>query len=284
MDEIILVDLKKSDLQPAVNVFLRAFQVENEITIAGNIHKLWNDLIRYKIADFIAARQNHKIVGVGALIKFVRHGWISFLGVDPDFQKMKIGHNIFQALIKRSTQQYNYSTLKLNATESGKKLYLKFNFKPEYDVIQYYLKPEYDLEEFKDWNIHIDKQIEPWCLKLDQQAFGDDRAELYKMMIDAGSKIIKCDNKGFGLVSQDKLGPVVAENFKIARKIVKFSTVVGVKKMFVPQHSELSSKYLPGLIANKKQKKPRSCTRMVWGDHIEINDNYSFGSHSFAFG
>ncbi|MGC9367284.1 MAG: GNAT family N-acetyltransferase [bacterium] len=282
MKQIELINLKESDLQPAVKVFLKAFQVENEVSIASNIHKLWNDLIRYEIADFIAAKVDLSIVGVGALIKFINHGWISFLGVDPDFQKMKIGYNIFQALMERS-QQYSYCSLKLNATETGRKLYLKFNFKPEYEVIQYHLKPEYNLEEFKDWDIHIDRKIEPWCLNLDQQAFGVDRAVFFKMMIDAGAKIIKCSKQGFGLVSQDKLGPIVAENFKIARKIVKFSTVVGVKKIFVPQHSDLSSKYLPGLIANRKNNL-RSCTRMVWGNHLQLNDHYMFGAHSFAFG
>jgi ribosomal protein S18 acetylase RimI-like enzyme len=166
-----------------------------------------------------------KVIGT---VTTVRHqqffSWIGMVLVDPGYRRLGIG---IQLLKEALEILQNDETVKLDATPEGREIYLKLNFVDEYRLSR--MNAIVDVRKLK--NAHA-RPVQKKDLKLlaafDQEIFGADRQSLLEWMWQGSPQFafIAEDNgiRGFCLGRQGynftHIGPVIAENFFVAKGLV----------------------------------------------------------------
>ena len=210
-----------SELEEAARFYLRAFNV-SDMSKTGDLVRLWKLFIEGNISYFIVTKYNDRIIGCGAVVPYHSLAWIAWMAVDPDIQGKGVGNEIMKNLMDY-TKDSGFETLRLDATNIGRKLYSKFGFRDEYRVLWYEITSQGISNKFDGVDITISNVIPNWCLKLDKEAFGDDRSQLLKHLLDNGGQIITVENGGYGILWKNRIGPIIAEDVGIARNIVKYA-------------------------------------------------------------
>ena len=127
-------------------------------------------------------------------------------------------------------------------------------------------------------------KIPKWCLTMDKEAFGDDRSSLLKLLLNNGGKIILLDNKGYGILWKNRIGPVIAENEEVAKNIIKNASKMGAEKIYLPLHQHLSEHFLLDLFESKSKTSISCCTRMILGNSVKENTKNIYASFTAATG
>ena len=76
----------------------------------------------------ICVKQDNKIIGIGASIRFEKTCWLAHIIVKETFRKTGIGNGIVKELLTYSAR-YSINTWLLVATELGQPIYIKLGFK-----------------------------------------------------------------------------------------------------------------------------------------------------------
>lgn len=252
----------------------RAFQ-RNEPFLQAREAKFWSEMKNHGIAHFKIAKHDEKCIGVGAAFFYSTMAWIGYMGVDPLFQKKGVGIGILSNLMNYIKER-EIQTIKLNASGLGKRLYSKMGFKEEYEVSLYKILDEIQKSPFT-FNLKLSKSIPKWVLDMDKQSFGGDRSSLLKLLLHYG-KLIISENNGYGFVTYNRVGPIIAESEDTAIEIVKYAYELGARTICIPNHQKLSKNFLSPL------KCTISDTRMILGKEIDENLNLIYAGYSFATG
>ncbi|UCG69117.1 MAG: GNAT family N-acetyltransferase [Thermoplasmata archaeon] len=270
------------ELKETAKFYLRAFK-STDLSKVADLVNFWKLFIEEKICYFIIAKYNEKIIGCGALVTYRSHVWVAWMAVDPDFQQKGVGNKIMRNLMDYAKKS-GFNTLRLDATNVGKKLYSKFEFREEYRVLWHeikFLKGRYD---FEGSGIAVSNHIPKWCLKMDKEAFGDDRSRLLKLLLNNGGKIITVENEGDGILWKNRIGPIIAEDVDIAKNIVRYATGMGAERLYVPLHKDLPQDFLFDLKEVKRGTSLTCCTRMIFGDAVRENTKKIYASFIAATG
>lgn len=275
LERVVLKTPEGSEVKVAVaaEVFIEAFG--KGMSVAGDMGSFWKFLAERDIAHFVMAEYKERIVGTGAVFPYKTFASIGYMAVDPRFQKNGIGNLIFRNLLEY-TKKIGIRRVILDATEAGKKLYLRYGFREKFTVKQYEIMLN---ENYGDQSIEVQETIPRWCINMDRQAFGGDRSALLEMIVEKGGRLLVIEKEGYGIVWKNRLGPVVVKNVGAAVAIVKYSQSMGAMTIFVPLHNEMPRKFL----SNLKETSHKN-VRMVLGDECMGNLKYLYAPFSPATG
>lgn len=271
-----------SELIDTAKFYLRAFE-SSDLSKAADLVNFWKLFIEEKVCYFIIAKYNDKIIGCGALVTYRSLAWVAWMAVDPDLQGKGVGNEIMKNLMDYGKES-GFKTLRLDATNIGKKLYSKFGFREEYQVLWHEIKFRKGRNDFEGLEMSVSNSIPKWCLKMDKEAFGDDRSQLLKLLLNKGGKIITVENEGYGILWRNRVGPIIAKDIDIAKNIVKYASNIGAERLYVPLHKDLPQDFLFDLKEMKRDTSLTCCTRMIFGDAIKENTKRIYASFIAATG
>ena len=251
----------------------------------------WRRLIN--LGGVLLAMEDGVPCGTGSVIQYeTRLGWIGMILVNPEFR----GHGIGSAIMNSAIQylkERNIDVIKLDATDAGRRVYLKLGFKDERLISRYKgvgvgvssKNPPADVSVITD--VDWDEISE-----IDKNAFGANRIELLKQLKKDGVGVLvrhadKITGFGFARAGMDAhfVGPIVADNLQIAQSIAK---------ALVAQFPEsvIYWDILPDNFNSRKLvetlgfKEDRKLMRMLLseGDVAEGDINKIFGGAGFELG
>lgn len=246
----------------------------------------WQRLLDLEPEGVFVAEKNGTVCGsASALCYGTRLAWIGMVLVHPDFRGCGIGNNLMKHCIA-FLQNRQIESIKLDATDMGRPVYLKLGFQDEEPIIRC-SRPATTLKTTPvglvgtlDW-----EQI----ARLDPAAFGADRSALLKHLSGSGHALQYCENGEFGIgfsrpgFHVDFIGPVMATGTEAAEAVLR---------ELVARHTDrpLMLDLLP---ANRMSQKlveslgftaSRTLTRMTLGAPCAGNPDRIFAAAGFELG
>jgi len=186
----------------------------------------WQLFLQQSTEACLVATDNDQVVGTVTTIRYQdSFSWVGMVLVDPDFRRKGIGQQLLQEALQLLQSE---ETVKLDATPQGREVYLKLNFVDEYPLSRMNRVLTEDIfHSTRARAIH--KEDLPSLIEFDSKIFGADRSSLLQWMwekapgfaflIEEGNEI-----KGYamGRYGHDfmHVGPVIAQNFSIAKELV----------------------------------------------------------------
>ena len=191
----------------------------------NQLEKDWKIFLTLSPEACLAAEEN-RVIGTAATLKYGdRFSWIGMVLVDKEFRGRGIGMELLLKaldLLKRET------TVKLDATPSGRQLYLKLGFVDEYPLSRM-IKPGIHHSPYVSASRVFQKGELEKIAELDFKVFGANRFPLLEWMYTSAPKmtsVFKKNNEILGYSFGRRghkymhIGPVVAADVNIARQIV----------------------------------------------------------------
>jgi len=187
----------------------------------------WEQFLRLEPHGAAVAVRDGRVIGSVATLRFgQRFAWISMVLVEP----AERGRGVGRALLLHGLSLLRDTVARLDATPAGEVLYRKLDFREEYRLTRYQREPApmtiavagppvSPLGD-EDWRA---------LLALDAQVFGADRSEMLRWLAEGAPEyawvcLSARGIDGFLLGRQghnfEHLGPVVARNPEIARRLV----------------------------------------------------------------
>ena len=274
----------RADMEAGSKVFARAMGRGGAL-VEERLLQFAERLLEAGIGHFVAARHKRKIVGYGSLVVYANMGWIGFMGTDPTLQGRGIGAAIMEYVLQLA-ESLGLKTLKLDATNIGKKLYSRFGFREEYPARMYEIPGVCSRGTRRDsvGSVAFEKGMPGWCLAMDRRAFGDDRSPLFRTSLEHGAKLLIIENRGFGLLDGKKLGPLVATDPGAAMDILRSGSELGASMIYVPNRPGLPREFLSALRLPEEYGPITCCTRMHLGDPVEQDLDLAYADYSAATG
>lgn len=272
------------EMQDGAKVFARAMD-RGGTHVEEWLFQFAKRLSEAEVGHFVVARHRRKTVGYGSLVAYESIGWIGFMGTEPGLQGRGIGAAIMEHLLHLA-EQLGLKTLKLDATNLGKKLYSGFGFREEYPARMCEVPGLCSRGTRRDsaGGVKFADQMPDWCLSMDRRAFGDNRSPLIVAALRHGAKLLLIEKRGFGLLDGKKLGPVVAADPGTAMGIVRSGSALGAGLIYVPHHPGLPREFLAGLKLLDEDGPITCCTRMYLGEPVEQELDLTYADYSAATG
>lgn len=190
----------------------------------------WDRLVRVSPDGCFAVEWDGRKAGTATAVDYGTDcGWVGMVLVDPDFRNRGIGGALIGHCIAH-LKGLGIRTIKLDATDPGRAVYLKQGFVDEYAALRH-------VGQLRPANVpQVDCTIEQADLGtaiaaagMDRTAFGADRLALLVVLAEQrpelalvalrGGKVI-----GYGLARPGRLhgyiGPVIAERMDVAQALV----------------------------------------------------------------
>jgi len=275
MKAYLIREPKEDEILRTIKVFLLAFdrtsynQLEDE-------KKVGLRLINENIARFLIAVIDNKIIGVGGLFIYQRVASIGYMGVLSEFRNQGVGSAIFRKLMGLALILGN-QTIMLYASKLGEPIYKKYGFQGTYYADMYYLPKDFPKIQIKDKLLKEINFLPDWMLKLDREAIGFDREQYLKARLALGAKILVVEYEGYAMVSkilsQIRLGPLIAKNLDSAIHLIKKSILLGVEQLIISHHPLLRVNFFSEL---KLIKKGEPNLKMFYGAEIPEKLDYIY--------
>ncbi|MBL7737508.1 MAG: GNAT family N-acetyltransferase [Chitinophagaceae bacterium] len=191
----------------------------------NQLQRDWEIFLSLGPRDCRVALAEEKIVGTVTTISYDRaFSWIGMVLVDPDYRRMGIGKGLLEEALHILASE---ETVKLDATPDGRQVYLKLGFKDEYPLSR--MSAIIDQEKLTASTARPmqDKDLET-IAQFDREFFGANRKPLLKWLFEGapqyafvmeglgGIQGYCLGRKGFNFM---QIGPIVAENTKIAQEL-----------------------------------------------------------------
>lgn len=250
----------------------------------------WQRLLALAPDGLFVAEENGVACGTSSTTCYGnRTAWIGMVLVHPDFRKRGIGTALLVRCIEH-LQAKNIESIKLDATDLGRPVYLKLDFKDERPIWRYAgRRPSGIVADPKARDIRPDDW--PTIARLDRVAFDADRLELLKLLSREGPAAV-AESSGevaaYGFAREgfhaSFLGPVVATDPGAARSVIE-SLLAGLPE------GEVYWDILPDNVAAKELVESlgfvvaRRLIRMYLGDRMHPGEvNMVYGAAGFEVG
>lgn len=204
--------------------------------------KDWHGYLEFAPGGCFLAEVDGKPVGTATTLCYEEAvGWIGMVLVDGNHRRLGIGTTLLQHCIRYLTQR-GISSIKLDATPMGRKVYIPLGFQDEYDVSRY----EGLASVVAPVDIAVEPLIEgllPAVAAFDRSAFGVERGNVlrslsarnrgYSLVVRRGDEVL-----GYLIAREGReavqVGPCVAKDAATARALLwtLLSKVVG-KRVFL---------------------------------------------------
>ena len=283
MNPYLIREPEANEILNSIITMLRSFDrpLINEIEKERDV---WLYLIKNELAKFLIALKNNKIIGIGGLFLFQDVASIGYMGVLPDYRNQGVGAAIFQNL-KQAAIDAGCKTINLYASKLGELIYRKSGFQGQFSANMYLMPKISPKIALKKKNLKIISKIPIWLLDLDREAVGFDRSDYLKARVSLGAKLIVIENEGYGLISKilsnKRLGPVIASNLEVAIDIIGEGISLGAKSIIIPKHPSFQNEIIT-LLGLAEQGKPN--LKMVYGEKIKRKINYLYAVGTYAKG
>lgn len=234
--------------------------------------KDWSLLLRMSDKDSRVAMINDEIMGSFTTINYEGlFSWIGMVLVNPAYQRHGIGKRLMDEAIKIQT---NRGTIKLDATPTGRNLYLELGFEDEYSLVR--LEAQSVVKEnlkFSASKIHT-SDLDRIC-EYDELIFGSKRNMLlnsfYYRVPQAAYCIEKEDRingycfgrEGF---KYNQIGPIIADTFEDAVELVSTALLNFSSKPMIID-SFLHDVRWVGWLKERGFTEQRGFTRMYKGEN-----------------
>jgi predicted N-acetyltransferase YhbS len=185
----------------------------------------WRRLLRLEPEGLFVAEIDGRVCGTISVTAYAAtSAWIGMLLVDPDFRRRGIGSALMARCI-RTLQDRGVESIKLDATDAGRPVYLKLGFRDERPIHRYSaLRPTDSLAGASlrpvaetDW---------AGIAEIDGGAFGADRLRLLRLLATDGPSAIVEEGgrlRGYGFARGGHeagfLGPIVATDAASAEQL-----------------------------------------------------------------
>ena len=283
MNPYLIREPEANEILNSIITMLRSFDrpLINEIEKERDV---WLYLIKNELAKFLIALKNNKIIGIGGLFLFQDVASIGYMGVLPDYRNQGVGAAIFQNL-KQAAIDAGCKTINLYASKLGELIYRKSGFQGQFSANMYLMPKISPKIALKKKNLKVISKIPIWLLDLDREAVGFDRSDYLKARVSLGAKLIVIENEGYGLISKilsnKRLGPVIASNLEVAIDIIGEGISLGAKSIIIPKHPSFQNEIIT-LLGLAEQGKPN--LKMVYGEKIKRKINYLYAVGTYAKG
>jgi len=189
----------------------------------------------------LTARIDDQIVGFGNVIICPPSAWIGNLIVLPEFQRMGIGSDLFQRLLKMATEEKVSSTL-LIATAEGKQLYADLGFITECKYLIFEPPQQASFYRYRAIQpIHPEDYNE--VLKLDRNILREDRSAIIRNQLDTTfGYYYKGDLMGYFMPKMEN-GPIMALKPEYGQKLMRFRLGMLKKKIVIPENNKVAVKF-----------------------------------------
>lgn len=175
----------------------------------------------------VAVDDNDEVVGTVTTLNYENHfSWIGMVLVDPSKKRKGIGTQLLQEAFQVIPEN---QTIRLDATPDGREVYLKLDFKDEYQLSRMHLD-DVPISKLQPFNARqMDEYDFDRVLKSDQKVFGADRKDVLEWIRKASPELafVVEDEKEisgycFGRrgYHYTQIGPVVAQHINDAKKVV----------------------------------------------------------------
>jgi predicted N-acetyltransferase YhbS len=175
----------------------------------------------------VAVDENEEVVGTVTTINYENHfTWIGMVLVDPANKRKGIGTQLLQEALQTVPEN---QTVKLDATPDGREVYLKLDFKDEYQLIRLHLD-DVPVSKLQAFNARpMEENDVDILLKSDQKVFGADRRQVLEWIRKASPElafVVEDENEIAGYCFGRRghryiqIGPVIAQHIDDARKVV----------------------------------------------------------------
>jgi len=280
MQPFLIRELKMSELHESLIVLYRSFNRTIPPDLK-NQEKLLISLINNRIAKFLVAEEDGKIIGLGSIFIFGNVCSIGYMAVLPEVRSRGLGTDIFRNLIKIGKSK-GCITFMLYASELGEPIYQKFGFRRKYATSVYSLPNKPLVLQKKDKIINHTDIFPNWAAAIDKNTIGFDRSEFLQLKINHGSILLTSDKEGFALVSGLRLGPIISKNINTAVYLMNEGINLGVNHIIVPKHSQFPRKIFK--LANLTERDSDSNLKMVYGKEVTQNLNQFYALGTYAKG
>lgn len=244
----------------------------------------WLRLIRYQPHGCFVAEHQERILGTVTTTSYGNKlAWIGMMLVDVEYRRKGIGTALMQRALAHLRIEAPVACIKLDATPAGRPVYERLGFQVEWDFFRWELphpRPtEYGNVEPPPQGLEItppaptNAAVIQSYLDLDLRAFGQDRGEWLKQIVNAGTLITTTG--GFGVLRTgsraDYLGPIIASTPETARQIISVLLAQSERPVFwdAPSPNEAAES-----LARQFAFQPvRTLTRM-WLGQCDVQPDY----------
>lgn len=249
----------------------------------------WQRLMDLEPDGVLTAEENGGFCGTASAVSYgTEMAWIGMVLVHPGFRGRGIAAQLMEACISRLKQK-RIRSIKLDATDMGRPVYLKLGFHDEEPVVRYINENPQTRTAASD---HCTERLD-WSeiASLDKTAFGADRMALLKNLSVSGPAVQYSKSGtsefGFGFArpgfSADFIGPIVATGASAAQEILRgLLTRLPNKPVLIDILP--ANKPAEELITSHSFNVSRSLTRMCSGLRNTGNTQTVFGTAGFEFG
>lgn len=257
LHNMIIRKIKREDLDNAAKVMVEAMNANLEgAKITFNLF--------LELGECLLAEEEGEIIATACYIPYKILSWIGNVAVKPRYQRKGYGKRLMSELLKLISTK----VIRLDSTTEGYRLYRSLGFIEEYKTILYELR---DLKGSN--NVKTSDKLEDWMMDLDKKAFGDDRGKLLGRI----NGLILYTQGGYGILSRNILGPLVAEDDFIAESIIRKAVELGARIIITIEDKTEFIEDLGG-------RRLYTCTRMMLGESINENRSLIYGIYRYAFG
>ncbi|MBN2583461.1 MAG: GNAT family N-acetyltransferase [Planctomycetes bacterium] len=187
----------------------------------------WRRMLTLAPGGMFVDRRDGRLVATGSAIHYdTRIGWIGMILVHPDYRRRGIASAIMQRCID-ALREAGVESIKLDATDQGRPVYLKLGFRDEQLGVRY-AGAISDVRPAASAARPIHPTDWPDIARLDEQAFGADRIDLLKHLAGEGPAFVLPGEGGvraYGFVRPGyhaaSLGPMVALDEQAARAVAE---------------------------------------------------------------
>jgi len=249
----------------------------------------WQRLIDLDPNGVFAAEEDGILCGTASTISYdAEMAWIGMILVHPEFRGRGLAIQLMRQCISY-LEQRQIESIKLDATDMGRPVYLKLGFKEEEPIVRYVSKSPKLTGGVSD---HV-TDILDWTeiSSLDKVAFGANRTLLLRNLSVNGPAVQYRKNGssdfGFGFARTgfhaDFIGPVVATSASAGREIIQ-GLLARLSDKPVMTDILPANKQSEDLIKPHGFETSRMLTRMCLGKQRTGNMDFIFGAAGFELG
>lgn len=256
MGRVVIMRARPSDAGAMARVFVKAFghrgPLEPVVTNFGVSMEVQPD-------GCFVALLNSSVIGTGCFFDYGRVAWVGNVAVVPELQRRGVGTAIMLRILGELRAR-GVETVRLDATEQGRRLYRKLGFVEEYHTIMYRLSREAS-EEVSYGGVEVLDELPEFALEFDRRAFGADRTHVLASWVRRRAKVLVVARDGYALLRKGFLGPVIARSYGVAKTLVTRAIRLGAQRMIVPSASRDAVRLVEELGAEEVTR----CIRMRLG-------------------
>ena len=274
--------LKPTEFNEGLTLFVNAMGF-TESFIPGMVDtaKFYYD---QKLLFAFGLYENEELCGFGSIIFHKKNTWIPWVSVKSSKQGNGYGKKIMIELLG-FMQNKKRQTVELCASNAGYPLYEKLGFQYQYHANVYTIKSSKDIQLTNSDELFIEtklagEKIPKWLIELDETSQGVNRKDYLEKQLNKEYIIAGAPNKGFAIIANKKIGPIVAKDKEYAKNLFQTGLDLGIDTV-IPLEFSGEPSFVHELA---ELELVIQCRKMTYGPLPNQKHEFLYAIKSTAFG